>query len=398
MTWKLSTLPPLALAAVLAGCATPDTAPPAAGSDSSRNPELLQPDLYPKGAVSEPQVRYGRYTLVNTAPETEQRDLMAQIIDVSIPASMKPSVRDAMQYVVNRSGYSLCGPEQGHVNILYTRPLPAAQYKLGPMSLRNTLQVLAGPAWQVKVDEVMRSVCFVLRPGYQLPDAQRLAAHPARTPAPAPTAAPAAQNATASAAAPSTPLQVQTAAAKVSTAAAPTIGRATSPRPTPEHHRATPAKDGSSFSRPGAVSVASATTLQRPAPVVQPTSPHATTKAMATAQRPATPPPAAATTATYGVPSVRLTEPASAMAETWDAPVGSTLKQSVDAWAKRAGWQVIWEAADLDYPIEAALHFRGTFAEAIAQVFPLYDGARRSFVVDVNSSQRIVAVAERKQP
>lgn len=91
------------------------------------------------------------------------------------------------------------------------------------------------------------------------------------------------------------------------------------------------------------------------------------------------------------------------MGETWDAPVGSTLKQSVEAWAQRASapgavWHVIWEPADLDYPIEAALHFRGTFAEAIAQIFPLYDGARRSFVVDVNSSQRIVAVAERKQP
>ncbi|KTT49666.1 pilus assembly protein PilL [Pseudomonas oryzihabitans] len=397
MTWKLSTLSPLALAAALAGCATPDTAPPAAGPDSSRNPELLQPDLYPKGAVSEPQVRYGRYTLVNTAPETEQRDLMAQIIDVSIPASMKPSVRDAMQYVVNRSGYTLCGPEQGHVNILYTRPLPAAQYKLGPMSLRNTLQVLAGPAWQVKVDEVMRSVCFVLRPGYQLPDAPRLAELPARTPAPASTTTPAAETATPSAAT-STPLLVQSTPAKASTAAAPTIGRATSPRPTTEHHRATPAKDGSSIPRSGAVSVAGTTASPHPAPLVQPAPDHSTPKAIATAQRPATPPPASTTATPYGVPSVRLTEPASAMGETWDAPVGSTLKQSVDAWAKRAGWQVIWEAADLDYPIEAALHFRGTFAEAIAQVFPLYDGARRSFVVDVNSSQRIVAVAERKQP
>ncbi len=37
------------------------------------------------------------------------------------------------------------------------------------MTLRNTLQVLSGPAWQVKVDEVARQVCFVLRPGYQLP-------------------------------------------------------------------------------------------------------------------------------------------------------------------------------------------------------------------------------------
>jgi len=99
----------------------------------------------------------------------------------------------------------------------------------------------------------------------------------------------------------------------------------------------------------------------------------------------------------YTLPSVRLTEPASAMTQTWDAPIGSTLRQSVEAWAKRAGWQVVWEPDDLDYPIEAALHFRGPFAEAVAQVFPLYDGARRSFIVDGNSSQRIVHVSERKK-
>lgn len=144
MTSKLSTLSPLALAAALAGCVVHESAPPATGPDSSRNPELLQPDLYPKGAVSEPQVRYGRYTLVNTAPETEQRDLIAQIIDVNIPADMKPTIRDAMQYVVNHSGYSLCGPDQGHVNILFNRPLPAAQYKLGA---NEPAQHPAGAGW-----------------------------------------------------------------------------------------------------------------------------------------------------------------------------------------------------------------------------------------------------------
>jgi len=391
MTWKLSTLPPLALAAVLAGCATPDTAPSAVGPDSSRNPELLQPDLYPNGAVSEPQVRYGRYTLVNTAPESEQRDLMAQIIDVNIPANMKPSVRDAMQYVVNRSGYSLCGPEQGHVNILFTRPLPAAQYKLGPMSLRNTLQVLAGPAWQVKVDEVMRSVCFALRPGYQLPEAPRLAALPSQIPAPAPTTTTASAAATPSAAAPSAPLQVQATPASGAKSAAPVTGLGTKARPTPEHHRATPAKDGPSTSLAGAGNAARAVATRHPAPGAHPAATPSTAKPSAVAGT------TASGTTTYAQPSVRLTEPASAMGETWDAAVGSTLKQSVEAWAQRAGWKVVWEATDLDYPIEAALHFRGTFAEAIAQVFPLYDGARRSFVVDANTSQRIVAVAERKK-
>ncbi|MFH7439538.1 pilus assembly protein PilL, partial [Pseudomonas syringae pv. tagetis] len=76
----------------------------------------------------------------------EHRDLIALIIDVSIPANMHPSVQDAIQYVVSRSGFTLCPPSTGHVNILFTQPLPAAQNKLGPMSMRNTMQVLAGTA------------------------------------------------------------------------------------------------------------------------------------------------------------------------------------------------------------------------------------------------------------
>lgn len=94
---------------------------------------------------------------------------------------------------------------------------------------------------------------------------------------------------------------------------------------------------------------------------------------------------------------MRLTEKASVIAQTWDAPVGGTLRRSVESWAKRAGWQVVWTANDLDFPIEAALHFKGIFAEAIAQVFPLNDSAPRSFIVDGSSAQRIVQVSERKK-
>lgn len=413
MTWKLSTLSPLALAAALAGCVAHESAPPATGPDSSRNPELLQPDLYPKGAASEPQVRYGRYTLVNTAPETEQRDLMAQIIDVNIPANMKPTVRDAMQYVVNRSGYSLCGSDQGHVNILFTRPLPAAQYKLGPMSLRNTLQVLAGPAWQVKVDEVVRTVCFVLRPGYQLPEGQRYAAAPA--PVSKPIAAPASTAAVTVATVPAAkPLETHLAPAKVvpPSASVPNTSApaAVKPLPTGAALTSTPVQTPGMtvpVRQSPTVTQAQGTSLNAAAPVAPSRQVAKPAVAVAARTTTVTPTPSVAASAptktvasapsAYSPPSVRLTEPASVIAQTWDAPVGSTLRRSVEAWAKRAGWQVVWTADDLDYPIEAALHFKGTFAEAIAQVFPLYDGAPRSFIVDGSSSQRIVHVSERKK-
>ena len=64
-----------------------------------------------------------------------------------------------MHYVLQRSGYSLC-PAAEPVKVLFTRSLPAAHYRLGPIPLRRALQVLAGPAWQLTTDEVSRSVCF----------------------------------------------------------------------------------------------------------------------------------------------------------------------------------------------------------------------------------------------
>ncbi|TFY95384.1 pili assembly chaperone [Pseudomonas nabeulensis] len=105
------------------------------------------------------ELRYGRYTLVSTEPTTEQRDLLAQIIEVNIPSRLTPSVQDALQYVLLRSGYALC-PVTASVKVLFTRPLPATHYRLGPIPLRRALQVLAGPAWQLTTDEVSRSVCF----------------------------------------------------------------------------------------------------------------------------------------------------------------------------------------------------------------------------------------------
>lgn len=381
MIRQLSTLSILAL---FAGCTSVADKPVGPAFDSSQNPELLSPDLYSSGAKSgqEPMVRYGRYALVNTAPEAEQRDLMAQIIDVSIPANMHPSVQDAMQYVVSRSGYTLCPPSTGHVNILFTRPLPAAQYKLGPMSLRNTLQVLAGPAWQVKVNEVTRGVCFVLRPGYQLPETSKPAvlAQPTQPASTGSTSVASTSPAVTVVTAPTTgtPFSKDT-----SPVAQPLTTVGTQAKAQPAASISTPAKDG-------------LPTQQKPSPMSQ-----APVKTTTTAT--------ASTTVTKGIASVSPAptkpEPAAkaiaavAPQETWKATVGSTLRQCVEEWAKRAGWQVIWGPEDLDYPIEAPLSFTGSFSSAVKQIFPLYDNAKRSFVVDGNAGQgqQVLHVSERKK-
>lgn len=152
-------LTPVCLLGLLSACTAtiPNPLPTHPEIDSGSNRAQLS-----KGAAEGShagELRYGRYTLVSTEPTTEQRDLLAQIIDVSIPSSLSPSVQDALQYVLQRSGYTLC-PVTASVRVLFSRPLPAAHYRLGPIPLRSALQVLAGPAWQLTTDEINRSVCF----------------------------------------------------------------------------------------------------------------------------------------------------------------------------------------------------------------------------------------------
>ncbi|EPB6916718.1 TcpQ domain-containing protein [Pseudomonas aeruginosa] len=374
MTRQLTTL---TLCLLLASCTTHKAEPARPAFDSSRNPDLLSPDLYPNGVQpeKEPVVRYGRYTLVSTQPDAGQRDLMAQIIDVTIPSSMNPSVKDAMQYVMSRSGYSLCPADAGHVNILYTRPLPAAQYKLGPMTLRNTLQVLSGPAWQVKVDEVARQVCFVLRPGYQLPPAprpkpvQQLYAKPA---APTPEAV----------AQPSSTEKVSTLESPVVVASVPTPAPITTspasakkPESTTVLPPAAPAKDGPPSSPPPAASAP----IEPPASAVKSTPPTPATVASAPPVKVLTP-----------------AEPSRQLTQSWSAETGSTLRDTLEAWAKRARWTVRWEPQDLNYPIEAPLTFHGSFEDAVSELFPLYDAAERPFLVNASRPQSLIIIKERK--
>ena len=143
----------LLAAALASGCAT-TTAPlvPDAIEGVSSAPEPEAPEFIPV-------VRYGRYTLVELAPTAAQRDLLLQTIDVSMPEDARATVGDGLRHVLKRSGYQLCETPSA-VTELYALPLPAAHRHLGPMTLRDALLTLAGPAWEVHADDRTRQVCF----------------------------------------------------------------------------------------------------------------------------------------------------------------------------------------------------------------------------------------------
>ncbi|WP_446027540.1 PFGI-1 class ICE element type IV pilus protein PilL2 [Lelliottia amnigena] len=107
----------------------------------------------------QPVIRYGRYTLVEMRPQPGQLDLSQQIVDVAMPVTLTATVGEGMQYLLQRTGYSLCQSDE--TVALYALPLPAPHFHLGPQTLRDALRLLAGPAWQLTLDQEVRQVCFI---------------------------------------------------------------------------------------------------------------------------------------------------------------------------------------------------------------------------------------------
>lgn len=149
---------PVLIAGLLTGCVIPpDTTSPIPVTESAQS--------QPESAVASqdiPVVRYGRYRLVELQANADQRDLLTQVVDITVPQTASQqvvTVADAMRYVLLNSGYRLCDDQSVHpFNAL---PLPLAHYRLGPVTLKEALAVLAGPGWQMQVDQQRRVICFV---------------------------------------------------------------------------------------------------------------------------------------------------------------------------------------------------------------------------------------------
>ena len=88
-------------ASLLAGCTQkhqqPDTQPHPTALNGNVQP--ARQDVY---AASPEVVRYDRYLLIDTSPSAAQRAPLEQTIDIRIPASLSPTVADAMRYALRR--------------------------------------------------------------------------------------------------------------------------------------------------------------------------------------------------------------------------------------------------------------------------------------------------------
>ncbi|KAF0804377.1 hypothetical protein A6D6_03114 [Alcanivorax xiamenensis] len=105
-------------------------------------------------------VRTGRYQLWELGTSSGQERLINQVVRVAIPSTLSVTVKDALTHLLAGTGYHLCDQVSPD---LANQPLPLTHRNLGPASLHEALQVLAGPAWVLQQDPRRRAVCFRAR-------------------------------------------------------------------------------------------------------------------------------------------------------------------------------------------------------------------------------------------
>ncbi len=154
----------LACSVIQAGCSSAVSDPAPFANGRYQQPTRFD-DIYRNRAPD--VVRYDRYTLVSTRPDDAQRDPLNQIVDITMPAQLVKTVGEGFRYLLLESGYSLCSATTSAFSELLSRPLPAVQRDIGPVRLSEALQIVAGPAWRLRVDDVNREICFELRDQYR---------------------------------------------------------------------------------------------------------------------------------------------------------------------------------------------------------------------------------------
>jgi type IV pili sensor histidine kinase/response regulator len=112
-------------------------------------------------SVHASDIQSGRYSMYSAAPTQAQAELLEATVTVQLPARIQ-TIGEAVRYLLQRSGYRLAATESTapETLALFALPLPAVHRHLGPMTLRDALETLAGPAFHLVQDPVHRLITF----------------------------------------------------------------------------------------------------------------------------------------------------------------------------------------------------------------------------------------------
>lgn len=149
------------LTVVISGCATTQQTSPQASQDITEPVQGTAVELVKQHLVDTKRVKTDRYTSVDLKPLPEQLDLLSVVISTKIPNGID-TVKQAVEFLLMRSGYSLLDISQQseETRIMMSNTLPEAHRNIQSMPLRSALSMLAGPAFDLKENDVYRSIIY----------------------------------------------------------------------------------------------------------------------------------------------------------------------------------------------------------------------------------------------
>ncbi|NMZ14951.1 type IV secretory system conjugative DNA transfer family protein [Pseudomonas proteolytica] len=264
------------------------------------------------------------------------------------------------------------------------------QGMVGQSQVAESQQTVTGDGGQLTLGDKMRRL--VGKAEFQIDAAQwrptiKVGALPPAAPVPAKAsvAAPA-QSAVSTAVPPAQKIIVADTSSKIAsaTAAAPVTSASTTAAAMPTTARApidvTPVRStppvASSTSSPVRTAVQSVTGQAKPAPAVP-----VNTTVLPTSNKP------------VSVVAATPAKSANTPLPVWEAKDGSTLRATVEQWAKTAGWTIEWVPDDLDYEVPY-LRIEGSLEEAVLKIFSYYQNAERPLLPKGSRQQKFIRVIE----
>jgi len=110
-------------------------------------------------------VQTDRYTKVRVSPSAGQMSPLDEVTRIVFGDAVK-TVGQAIVEVLDGSGYELRHIKDVYEkpidSILMAQPLPEIHRQLGPITIHDALEVLAGEAWHLKTNSLGRELWFVL--------------------------------------------------------------------------------------------------------------------------------------------------------------------------------------------------------------------------------------------
>ena len=123
-------------------------------------PFVLVPTAFAGAPPTDDELRLDRYTLQKKSARPEQIDLLSVLVETEFPSPVD-SVGSAIDYLLDRSGYRRIAIEESAASMAL--PLPEVHRKIGPLSLRDAMTTLAGPALELRENAEERVVWFEKR-------------------------------------------------------------------------------------------------------------------------------------------------------------------------------------------------------------------------------------------